>query len=827
MVNDTSRGRAIRKQPFLLLIGLVAIVVAVMSVGDMFSQKPNDGGIWLLGHSEVKIVDVVSGGPADRAGLKKGDVILGIANQIVTTPVEAAKVLIRQKIGSAVPYLIHRGDAVSIHDLVLETYRTADFQYGYYCFLGVIFFLVGLYVFLKKPGERVVQIFYLMCLTFMLFLVCNLRRSSYYWIDLFVQNAGALSLFLLPALFLHFFLIFPHRKNILSRHPSLLYIIYALPPVLHARFTLHQLFGLGRPFEALGVNFINWSLLGVYLMLGIVSLIHSFVCSQNPVSKRQIKMIFWGTTVGLVPFLIFGVIFVSIFHNTNSLFLGVLPMLLIPLSFGYSIIRYHLMDIDVIIKRSIVYTVLTGFVLGVYILLVNVIGGFLQKVTGIDSFVVVFLSVIVIAILFAPAREKIQQFIDRTFYRGEYDLHQTLETLTEEMNAIAEWNPLLTFIFEKTCSIMNVRQAVLLDRPTESKFFQVADVVGLQKDSCGGVHFEYQDMAALWDRREHWPITSDEIQDSPIFQVYSSELKIRGFRVPASLWVPLVTHGDIIGIMVLGEKSSGDIYSSVDREWLSHFVRRAALAIQNVKLMESIATTKERLFHTEKLASLGQLASGVAHEIRNPLSAIKMNVQSLSRQVNTTLLTKRRFEIALSEVDRLEKLVQGVLTFARTSPLNLERLDIHTVLNDTLKVLEENIHSQNIEIQKNYSRTLPLITVDRDKLLQVFLNLCLNAVQALKDGGRIEITTDVSIPGDGKYVTISISDSGPGIAREAMKDIFNPFFTTRAEGTGLGLTNVLKFVEQHDGRIEVESEKGHGTIFTVLLPYDGMKEVRT
>lgn len=824
-MNDSSQKRSTRIKSFLLLVGLGATIVAAMSIIDMFSQKPNDGGVWLLGYDEVRIVDVVPGGPADRAGLRKGDIILGIANKIVNAPVEAAKVLMQQKVGSTVPYLIQRGKEISTFDLVLGKYRTADFKYTYYCFLGFVFFLVGLYIFLKKPEERVAQLFYLMSLAFMLFLVCNLRRSSYYWVDLFVQNAGALALFLLPAFFLHFFLIFPQRKRILAKRKYLLYLIYLLPPLLYVRFTIHQLFGLRRPFEALDVNLLNWVLMGIYLFSGIVSLTHTYISSPDPVSKRQIKMLLWGTTVGLVPFLIFGVLLVSAFQNTNYLFLGVFPMFLIPFSFGYSIIRYRLMDIDVIIKRSLVYTVLTGFLLGTYILLVNIAGGFFQRVTGVDSFVVLFLSVIIIAILFAPARERIQRFIDKTFYRRDYHFHQTIDGLTDKMNLIVDLDQLLRFVFYQTCNIMQVHHAALLVAHSESNCLKVTLHKGFPDDSVNNVEFKYSDIFSLWQQPPGQPLALEEISDRREFRELPSDTTTNLAKFKATLLVPLAVKGELVGVLTLGEKLSGDIYSAMDREWLSTLAGRAALAIQNARLVESIARAKEKLFHAEKLASLGQLASGVAHEIRNPLSAIKMNLQSLSREVEATPLTTKRFEIALSEVNRLERLVQDMLTFARPAPLKLKHVNVQPILNNTLKVLEEEIGRKNISVRKRFFQNLPAITADEDKLTQIFLNICLNAVQALRDGGEIELTTDVTTKDGRTMLKVAISDNGTGIPDEEIKDIFNPFFTTRADGTGLGLTNALKFVEQHEGTIEVVSKEGQGSVFSIFLPINRDEEV--
>ena len=240
------------------LVGGISLIVALMSVVDMFVPKPWDGisTAWRAGGEGLEVVAVEPESGAARAGIEPGDRIVGIAGKITTTETEAAQALLQQTIGKSVPYLVKKGDHSATVDVVPEAVLLGNRWYLYDAFLGALFFLVGLMVVTQRPDDEASQVFFLLCDLFVVFLLCRLRPSSYYWVDYFVQNAGTLALFLLPAVFLHFFLIFPERKHFnllgeddpyaeppspfrlrldrwVNRQRHLFAVVYILPPIAY------------------------------------------------------------------------------------------------------------------------------------------------------------------------------------------------------------------------------------------------------------------------------------------------------------------------------------------------------------------------------------------------------------------------------------------------------------------------------------------------------------------------------------------------------------------------------------------------------------------
>jgi PAS domain S-box-containing protein len=227
---------------------------------------------------------------------------------------------------------------------------------------------------------------------------------------------------------------------------------------------------------------------------------------------------------------------------------------------------------------------------------------------------------------------------------------------------------------------------------------------------------------------------------------------------------------------------------------------------------------REKVYESEKLAAVGQLAAGIAHEVRNPLSSIKMSLQILEKRMHPEGNDLKRFQIAQREVERLEQLVNDVLIYARPAALQAKPCDVHRIVEHVLAMAEKGIADKNIVVQTRFEDHLPMLMADADMLEQAFLNICRNALDAMQDGGRLRIAarrTD-----DGTALEVEVEDNGCGIDEKDKAHIFNPFFTTKSSGTGLGLTPVQKIVELHRGSIEILSKKGEGTRAIVTLPFD-------
>jgi signal transduction histidine kinase len=237
-------------------------------------------------------------------------------------------------------------------------------------------------------------------------------------------------------------------------------------------------------------------------------------------------------------------------------------------------------------------------------------------------------------------------------------------------------------------------------------------------------------------------------------------------------------------------------------------------AVVTLEDVSDIKALTDQLIRADRLAAMGELTAGVAHEVRNPLGVIRASVQLLEDAKGDPERIHDAAEVIKQEIDRLDRVIKALLDFGRPSKPTLVHTDLNEVLQDVVLFTNRFAKQSEVVIAENLDPDLPLVQGDPDQLKQVFLNLVTNAVQAMdKSGGTITIETR----GAGEYVEISVADTGPGISPADLPKVFDPFFTKRAEGTGLGLTIVHRIIDEHEGHIEVESGPD-GTRFNVTLP---------
>ncbi|MFH1458064.1 MAG: ATP-binding protein [Candidatus Omnitrophota bacterium] len=229
----------------------------------------------------------------------------------------------------------------------------------------------------------------------------------------------------------------------------------------------------------------------------------------------------------------------------------------------------------------------------------------------------------------------------------------------------------------------------------------------------------------------------------------------------------------------------------------------------------------EQLIRSAKMATLGQLSANVAHEIRNPLTSIKMRLYTLEEELKHSPLIKEDISIINEEINRMEKTVKNFLDFARLPEPSLQKSDIHLILERTTTLLSLKANAQNVKIENNFRASQAQLNVDREQMQQLFLNIMLNAIEAMPEGGVLEVMTQDASGKKLKGVfQIGIKDAGIGISPEFKKRLFEPFFTTKAEGIGLGLFIASRIVQLHHGTIEVHSRLGKGTVVMVKLPFN-------
>jgi signal transduction histidine kinase len=277
----------------------------------------------------------------------------------------------------------------------------------------------------------------------------------------------------------------------------------------------------------------------------------------------------------------------------------------------------------------------------------------------------------------------------------------------------------------------------------------------------------------------------------------------------------------LVGFLALGPKLSGAGYLPDDLHAFTTLAHEAALAIDNalsyeelLRVNEQLKVAAERLLTQERLAAAGQFATGMAHEIKNPLSAIKTFAQYLPEKYDDPAFRKKFFRIVQAEIDRINEIVRELSDFAKPAPLQLQPVKVAQLVEDTLSLLSNQCLEHGVEIEKHFLENGVKIQADPQQLKQVLLNLLLNSLEAMPQGGKIEVTTATGQEG----LSLRITDTGTGISPDQQKHVWDPFFTTKERGMGLGLAIVKGVVERHGGQIALSSRPGQGTTVEVNLP---------
>ena len=311
-------------------------------------------------------------------------------------------------------------------------------------------------------------------------------------------------------------------------------------------------------------------------------------------------------------------------------------------------------------------------------------------------------------------------------------------------------------------------------------------------------------------------IVKDAAKDPRVSDEFRKAMGVNEF-----VCVPLIAKSEPIGVIVADNVFTAEPISDERVNTLTMFVNQASLAIENAETYKSLedkinqlTETQQRLIRSEKLAAIGSMSSYVAHEIRNPLVTIGGFAKTLSRFTFTDSKIKVNIDIIIEEVKRLEKILNNITDFGK--PSKPEKIDtqICEVMENTCMLMENYFQEKHITLQKRYETGIPEVPVDPTQIKQVFLNILMNAVEAMPDGGKL----DVNIESVNESIKIYIIDAGKGMQHGVLQNIYDPFFTTKPSGTGVGLSVSLKIIEDHGGTIDAISEQEKGTTMLLTLP---------
>ncbi|MDA0734079.1 MAG: ATP-binding protein [Chloroflexi bacterium] len=503
--------------------------------------------------------------------------------------------------------------------------------------------------------------------------------------------------------------------------------------------------------------------------------------------------------------------------------LGIVGNVLFAVLASVTITRHRLLDIHVALRRAIGFLLVIILVAGLYVLASLVI----QRAFG-NNFLTASFSIgvglmVVGYLIFSPLLGKVQDGIDRAFLRKRWGPLQELLQFTTETKTMTDLNTLATSFLQLVKGAMGAKVVALLLSSQDDEPSWTSIIVGSDARISTSL-----DGKSLWLRRlanEDRACLAEEMFSWPEWQYAPSTVRAQVQDLNIKVFLPLRYRGEMSGLLLLGSKTSRRGYSLEELDLLEAVALHAAATMANARLYEELRIqlrelkeTQAQLVQSGKLASIGTLAAGIAHEINNPLFAISGMAELLLSSPERHLKSDEATEyvtVISNMSERIAKVARGMLVFSRNDDVAIP-VCLNDIANDTLRLMEHKLRSNGTSVVREYYADLPPTRVVANQLQQALMNLIINAGDAMGGAGTLTLLTGVS----GGQVLVSCTDTGSGISKEAMANIFDAFFTTKAvgQGTGLGLYITHRIVENFGGEIKVVSQVGEGTTFTIYLP---------
>jgi len=341
------------------------------------------------------------------------------------------------------------------------------------------------------------------------------------------------------------------------------------------------------------------------------------------------------------------------------------------------------------------------------------------------------------------------------------------------------------------------------------------DVFGVKQALFGQQHFERLGSSFLWDLVPHWGSRNQRLRGYFPFRLEGKHASDPGpvvgvFEVTQDISADIAGIGKFQGIILVISMFIMGLLFLVLRQ----IVKQAEVILE--RRQEEQRALEAQLHHTERLAALGEMTAGVAHEVRNPLGIISSTAELLRQRLNRYEPDNRLAQIIVEEANRLNTKVSEFLDFARPREPNLQPCELNKVLDRSLELLHPEIDRLHIAVNRDYQTDGQTQAADPGLLHQAFLNILLNAIQAMPAGGTLKVS--VASGPNGQGTEIQVRDTGDGIESETLKKVFNPFYTTKEKGSGLGLPIVKSIIESHRGTIRIDSAPGEGTSVIIQLP---------
>ena len=688
--------------------------------------------------------------------------------------------------------------------------------------------LAGLFVFYRGgPKPTTQNAWFLLCLVTSLwhagrFLVAISSSPVFAAKAVYVIYAGAI---FIPAFFLHFILSLLDEEK--KQRPALL-AAYGTVLLELALLVFGQLTQGVRAYQNLGfyevptrLYLLHFLAFVGYPSYGLLCLIRAYRQSDLAIRKNQLKYVIYSSLIG---FLGGGTSFFPIIDAP-------LPPYGAPLTYfytfpiAYAIARYRLLDIDFVIKRSLIYASLLLLLLVPCYLIVVLGQAFAFGKISFPFSLVTLALLVIVGFLFPKLRFRTEDALERVLFKKRYDYRETLLRSSKDMISVVNLETLANKLVNTVSTALGVEKASLYLADETQGHFEVRNTSGLNPGEFKEARLSRDDLLVQRLIRRPETLVKEELEFSQNGNRAQKDLAHRMAQLEAEISLPLITQERLIGILNLGHKEGREMYSNEDFEVLSTLANQAAVAIENARLYDNLKQSQRVLQRADRLSSLGMLTAGLAHEIRNPLVAIRTFTQLLPERYQDPDFRTNFQSLALKEVDRICNLITDLLSFARPSTPNVSTENINEIVENVARILETEAKEKDVKIQFRLSPELPVIFVDKEQMKQVFMNIILNAIQSIDGGGVVEVSSRLFVSSDShKFVQIRIHDSGIGIPERDIENIFNPFFTTKKGGSGLGLSISHQIVQEHAGYMAVESKIGQGTSFYINLPVSPLSQ---
>ena len=921
---------------FLGLLSLALVVFGVLNFQQRrLYQLPEDGVSWVDTPQGVTAWVVAPDSPAERAGINQGDRLEAINSTPVKRAVDAVRGVFQSGVWSRASYDLVRDGQKFQAEVVVAAQSESESLRHYLELVGLIYLLIGTFILVRRWTAPKSLHFYVFCLaSFVLYTFSytgklNLFDWTIYWVNV-------LALLLQPALFLHFCLTFPERPDFLRQRPAGVLLIY-LPGAL--LLATHALVATGFLVWSAPLLISRWRIdrveliyLAGYFLAGAFWLLRNYRHSDVPLIKQQLKWITRGTFLAIVPFVaLYALPYFLGLIPTPWMKLSALSLIFLPLTFGYAIVRYRLMDVDIIFQRGIAYTLATAAIVGLSFGLIALFADIFRTTFPATSRGGWILVIIITAFLFQPSVNWIQARLDKLLNRERYDYRRTLLAFARELTSELHVDSLLDQVASRLAETLAVDRLAIFLRG-DANGFRLAKSRGLSSSGPFDLSFLDPQRPELRKGYLFFESVKRAFGVSPAAQAAIERLDLH-------YYLAFKVKDRTLGYLALGRTRKGDFLSTEDVDLLQTIASYLAIALENARLYESLeqkaqqyqelrdfseniiesvsvgvlafdleqrvkgwnsalvklygisraealggrldtlfppellaelpptsdpqrthslykfglrtpdgrrlivnisltplvgkdeqvigrllifnditerVNLEDQLIQAEKLSSIGLLAAGVAHEVNTPLAVISSQAQVLQKQLPADDPQARTVEKIIKQSFRASEIVNNLLKFSRVSGSEYAELDLNRIIRETLSLVEPMLRASNIYLNAQLSPSVPPVYGNSGKLQQVFMNLIMNARDAMPRGGELTLATEC----ENSTVHVEVSDNGVGIPPDHLSKIFDPFFTTKSKsrGTGLGLAVTYGIIREHSGKIGVESALGQGTTFRLEFP---------